>query len=120
MRWWLVIAVVAGCGASGASDAGCPEWDASACACGSSTPDAGAGCGAPVCAVCLPNGNFGGELCRNPLPACTTPGTFHDCDVGSALGPYCCTCEPGGRWRCNLYCPPSAIDMSVTDGGGGD
>ena len=121
VRWIVFVAIAAGCGSSESVDAGCAEWDAAACACGTTTPDAGAnGCGVPVCSVCIPSGNFSGDLCRNSLPACTTPGNFHDCDVGSPLGPYCCTCEPGGGWLCNLYCPPNLSDMSVTDGAAGD
>ena len=101
VRWLLLMAIAAGCGASGSADAGLAEMDASV--------DAG-----------IPSGNFGGDLCCNSLPACTQPGDFHDCDVGSPLGPYCCTCEPGGGWLCNLYCPPNLSDMSVPDGAPGD
>jgi hypothetical protein len=99
-RWLLLVVLAAGCGSSETTpDLASAAWDASAN---------------------IPSGNFSGDLCRNSLPACTHAGDFQDCDVGSPLGPYCCTCEPVGGWLCNLYCPANQADMSVVDGGGSD
>ena len=97
----LAALLAAGCAShDGSADAGVPVWDASACP------------------SCIPSGTFSGDLCQNPLPACTKAGSFHDCSVGSPLGPYCCTCEPDGKWLCNLYCPP--LVGGASDGGARD